>query len=263
MWRRGLVTGIGVVWMIGAVGGFHWYVRAVEQRVAYVTTWQPTRWIASGEVIDSAMVREVRIPERAIVKDGLRRIEQIVGKSTLIPMSADEQFVAWKLSSKRVVPTGDERFVSFPTNEVTNVATILRKGDTVDVYVEFGKAVVIEGQLRGAVKVIEALPVASVRTAEGIEVVTHTDDAWLAFSHTPAVPPSSSPHAATKPAINTFLMTPQVYEAYTLAQLYGQIKLTLSHRTTPPTHVARVTDDFRTWKTHVIHTNTERKEEQS
>jgi hypothetical protein len=248
--------------MIGAVIGFHWYVRTVEQRVAYVTTWQPTRWIASGEVIDGAMVREVRLPGQAVVKDGLRRIEQIVGKSTLIPMSADEQFVAWKLSSKRVVPTGEERFVSFPTNEVTNVATMLRKGDTVDVYVEFGKAVVIGGQLRGAVKVIEALPVASVRTAEGIEVIARTDDVWLPFSHTPAMPPSS-PHAATKPAINTFLMTPQVYEAYTLAQLYGQIKLTLSHRTTPPTNIARVTDDFRTWKTHFIHTNAEIKEEQS
>lgn len=224
MWRRWAMTGIGLVLMGGSLYGFHWYAERTAVSASTVEVWQPVRTLKSGEVVQESMLRKVLVPESAVQGGTVRQAEEAVGKTVVVPIGPEEQLLQWKLSEQQVSAKEGERYISFSTDEVTNVGNLMRRGDRVDVWVEFEAPRWIAGERLGALKVVEGLAVASVRTAEGVELTEET-----AFA-SPFPGGSGDPMREGdkgKPAINTFIMTEETYEAYTLASLEGSIKLAL------------------------------------
>ena len=214
----------------------------------------PTRLIASGERIDASMLRTVRVAKAAIPGDALRHSEQIVGRTAIVPIGPNETIAAWKLADRQLTPRQGERYVSFPTNDVINVGNMLRRGDRVDVWVEFDEPVPLNGRLRGAVKVAERVLVASVRTQEGAEV-TDVRAYDAAFQSAGRQMERVRSGASGKAGINTFIMNEEVYDAFALALLVGKVKLALPETTEAVVKDAavggdgleapRVTEDFK------------------
>jgi Flp pilus assembly protein CpaB len=224
--RRWLVTLLGIVMMGASIYGYGRYADTVETAAATVEAIMPVRLIASGETVDASMLRRLAIPIDALAADALRTESDIVGRVAIVPIGPNEGIAAWKLANRQLTPRAGERYVTFPTNEVTNIGNMLRKGDSVDVWVEFDHPSLVGGVHAGAVKVLEGLKVASVRTAEGTEV---TDVAAYdtAFATTARQQQRVRASASGTPAMNTYIMNEALYEAYTLAQLSGTMKLAL------------------------------------
>jgi len=208
----------------------------------------------------------VRVPRAAIPEDALRDPGSIVGRTALVPIGPNETIAAWKLADRQLTPRPGERYVSFPTDDVTNVGNMLRRGDRVDVWVEFAAPVVLRGRLRGAVKIAENVLVASVRSPDGAEV---TD---VRAYDSPFPSPGRQLErvrsgASGKAGINTFIMNDEVYEAIAIASLAGKIKLALPEPTAAAElagsglagsgarDAPRVTDEFyalREWLTEKL-----------
>jgi Flp pilus assembly protein CpaB len=247
MVRRWIVTIVGLLLMAGSVWGYNAYIGQVKHKVETVQALQPARLIASGETINSSMLRAVTIPKEALQTDAIQEAKRIIGQTTVVPIGPDEQIASWKLADRRMTPRKGERYVSFTTDEVRNVGNMLRKGDRVDVWVEFTNPTRLGTQTIGALKVIENLPVASIRTAEGVEIADGVayDAAFLSTSKQREQVRS---HANGKPSINTFIMNDALYEAYVFANLNGQIKLSLPDLSLPLMSEARVTAAFKTFR---------------
>lgn len=218
--KRLLLTILGLVMMGASIYGYARYAESVRSAGTTVEAIMPVRMIMSGETVEASMLRRVEIPAEALDADALQEEEEIIGKTALMPIGPNEQIAAWKVAERKLTPRAGERYISFPTDEVTNVGNMLRRGDRVDVWVEFDQPTRIGEKWKGAVKVIEGLEVASVRATEGTEV---TDEASVGFQ------PRSEGRsgAAGSPGINTFIMSEEVYEAYALAKLLGTVKLAL------------------------------------
>lgn len=243
--RRWLLTLLGVVMMAASIYGYGRYAAAVDAEAATVEALLPTRLIASGETVDASMLRRVPIPIGAVVPDALSDERDIVGMTAIAPIAPNEQFAAWKLAERQLTPREGERYVTFPTDDVTNVGNMLRRGDRVDVWVEFEQPTLVDGTLAGAVKAIEGLIVASVRTAEGAEIADTPSYAYETAFASPARQQQRVRSAATgDPAMNTFIMEEALYEAYALARLAGRIKLALPDLSLPDETPARVSDAF-------------------
>ncbi|WP_309122380.1 RcpC/CpaB family pilus assembly protein [Paenibacillus sp.] len=244
--RRWLVTGLGVLLMAASVYGFARYAEHAELDARTVEAIMPTRLIASGETVDASMVRRVRIAEAALAADALRDEADIIGRSAVAPIGPNETFASWKLADRQLTPGAGERYVSFPTDDVKNVSNMLRRGDLVDVWVEFDAPATLGGVPRGALKVIEGLRVASVRSTEGAEI---TDAAPYDAPFQSAARQRDRVRASAdgRPGMNTFIMDAEIYEAYALASLVGSIKLALPEPSLQEAEEARVTDDFATY----------------
>lgn len=249
--RRWLVTGLGVLLMAASVYGFGRYAEQAERDARTVEAIMPNRLLASGETVDASMLRRVRIAEAALAPDALRDEGEIVGRSVVAPIGPNETIAAWKLADRQLTPAEGERYVSFPTDDVTNVGNMLRRGDKVDVWVEFDAPVTLGGVPRGALKVIEGLSVASVRSAEGAEVADAA--AYDApFQSTARQRDRVRANANGKPGMNTFIMREAIYEAYALASLVGAIKLALPEPSRAEPGEARVTDEFATYREQLV-----------
>ncbi|MCI3922639.1 RcpC/CpaB family pilus assembly protein [Paenibacillus sp. TRM 82003] len=243
--RRWLLTLLGVVMMAASIYGYGRYAAAVETEAATFETVMPTRLIASGETVDASMLRRVPIPVGAAAADALTDERDIVGRTAVAPIAPNEQIAAWKLADRQLTPREGERFVTFPTDDVTNVGNMLRRGDRVDVWVEFEQPAAIDGALAGAVKAIEGLVVASVRSAEGAEVADAASFAYdAAFASAARQQQRARSAASAKAAMNTYIMDEPLYEAYALARLSGKIKLALPDLSLPDDAPARVSDAF-------------------
>jgi len=228
--RRWWVTLIGLVMMGASIYGYGRYAEYVRVEAEMTEAVMPAKLIVSGETVDHSMLRRVLIPVEAVDDDALRSEAEIVGKTTVVPIGPNEQIAAWKLADRKLTPREGERYVSFPTDDVTNVGNMLRRGDRVDVWVEFEEPKRLGERWAGAVKVIEGLEVASVRTKEGAEV---SGQNGLTRSG-----------AGGPPGINTFIMDDALYEAYALASLIGTVKLALPDLSLPSQGPAGVTAEF-------------------
>ena len=249
--RRWIATGLGLLLMAASVFGFNRYAERVERHAATVEAIMPTRLIASGETVDASLLRRVRIPEEALPADALRDEGSIVGRAAVAPIGPNETFASWKLADRQLTPRPGERYVSFPTTDVTNVGNMLRRGDRVDVWVEFEAPVMLGGAAKGALKVAEGVRVASVRTPEGAEVAdSYGYDA--PFQSAAAQRERVRASANGKPGMNTFIMTEPIYEAYALASLVGTIKLALPEPSLESGGDARLTDEFEAYRNQLI-----------
>ncbi|MES7204610.1 RcpC/CpaB family pilus assembly protein, partial [Cutibacterium acnes] len=166
----------------------------------------------------------------------------------------NEQIASWKVAERKLTPREGERYVSFPADDLTNVGNMLRKGDRVDVWVEFDQPKRLGGTWKGAMKVIEGLEVASVRTAEGAEVMNGGLGAVAVAGPMAGLQQDGAMRgsASGKPSMNTFIMNERLYEAYALAALTGTVKLALPDVSLQAGADARVTADFEAFRNDLV-----------
>jgi Flp pilus assembly protein CpaB len=223
--------------MSASVYGYRVMARQIDRESTMMDTVKPVRLLQSGEIIERGMLRMVPIPKSAHQPDAELAVSELIGRTVIVPIADHEELSVWKLARTDIVPAPDERYVSFKTDAVTNVNNMIRRGDRVDVWVEFDtpKAVKSEAGAAwtvGAVKIIENVKVAGVKTAEGIEVFDNVSlDAVLQSSQTQLQNARSKPNG--KPELNTYIMDDVLQEAYSLGMLGGKIKLTLPNVSGP------------------------------
>ncbi len=209
-------------------------------------TIKPVRLLQSGEVIEASMLRTVRIAQAAHHPQAVTNPQFVLGQTVTVPIDSDEELLPWKLTDTRMTPLSDERYFSFKTDATVNVNNMVRRGDRVDVWVEFESPRAIadpSGVITGvgAVKIIEQLPVAAVKTAEGQEVVDGgTLDPIIPSAKAALQETRSKPNG--KPELNTYIMSDEVYEAYVIGGTGGRIKLALPDLTTRMTGGGKVTE---------------------
>ncbi|MEO3944994.1 RcpC/CpaB family pilus assembly protein [Gorillibacterium sp. CAU 1737] len=247
-------AGVGFFLMAASVIGYLLFMVQLDRSRSTVETWMPIRTLTSGEVVHAALLRRVSIPVEAHRQDALTDLSQLEGKQVLVPIGREEELAAWKLANVKLAPDVGERYYSFKTDAVTNVNNMVRRGDRVDVWLEWKRPAADGNEEQVlALKVIEALPVAGVKSAEGVEVgdkqgldVLLTDNA--------AQLAASRGRAPVKPELNTFIMSDEVYEAYAAAAAHGTLRLALPNLTVNEQEPARVTDQFQAWLNEMAHT---------
>ncbi|MDO3681648.1 hypothetical protein [Paenibacillus ehimensis] len=252
MQKAWIVITLGCVLMAGSIYGYWQFMKHTEIQVRTMTTVKPVRMLQSGEVIEASMLRKAVIPLAAHSSEAVMEPEALIGKTVLVPIADSEELVSWKLTDRSTVPRAGERYFSFKTDAAVNVNNMVRRGDRVDVWVEFETPKFVttgSGALWsvGAVKIIEQLPVTAVKTAEGLEV---TDGATIET----VVQPNqiqwqnarSKPNG--KPELNTYIMNDEVYEAYVLGSIGGKIKLALPDLSAPAAASGTVTGLFQELK---------------
>ncbi|WP_218092770.1 SAF domain-containing protein [Paenibacillus solanacearum] len=248
-WVFGLT---GCLLMAGSVYGFVLFMKRAEWKLNAMETVMPVRMLQSGEVIQTSMLRKVVIATAAHHTEGLTDPKEVVGKTVVAPIASNEEIAAWKLSDGPSVPLKGERYFSFKTDAVANVNNMVRRGDRVDVWVEFAAPKPLQttdGTLWsvGAVKIIEGLTVSAVKTAEGAEVSdTGALEAVVQSNRTQLHNARSKPLG--KPELNTYIMNDEIYDAYVLGTIGGTIKLALPDLTAAHDAGARVTGLFRELK---------------
>ncbi|WP_159885212.1 CpaB family protein [Paenibacillus puerhi] len=226
-----MVGALGALLMTGSVAGYWYFMKHTEISLHTIETVKPVRLLHSGEAIDATMLRVVRIAQAAHDPRASTDPQRLIGRRVVIPISSEEELSDWKLADIRVTPLPAERYFSFKTDTVMNVNNMVRRGDRVDVWVEFDKPLMVDtGSLQptgiGAIKIIERLPVTSVKTAEGAEVVdTGTMEAIVLSDKTSLQEARARPSG--KPETNTYIMSDEVYEAFVLGKIAGNIKLAL------------------------------------
>ncbi|SDE40876.1 hypothetical protein SAMN02799630_05371 [Paenibacillus sp. UNCCL117] len=246
-----IVGAIGTLLMTGSVAGYWYFMKHMEVSLHTMETVKPVRLLHSGEAIDASMLRIVRIAQAAHDPRAVTDPRRLIGRRVAVPISSEEELSDWKLADIRVTPLPAERYFSFKTDAVMNVNNMVRRGDRVDVWVEFDQPKLIDtGSPQppgiGAVKIIEQLPVTSVKTAEGAEVVdTGTMEAIVAPDKIALQEARSRPNG--KPETNTYIMSDEVYEAFVLGKLAGSVKLALPDLTSSEGKdgAGKVTELFR------------------
>ncbi|MCP1307937.1 SAF domain-containing protein [Paenibacillus tyrfis] len=252
MQKAWIVITLGCVLMAGSIYGYWQFMKHTEIQVRTMTTVKPVRMLQSGEVVEASMLRKAVIPLAAHSSEAVTDLDALIGKTVLVPIADSEELVSWKLTDRSTVPRAGERYFSFKTDAAVNVNNMVRRGDRVDVWVEFETPKFVttgSGALWsvGAVKIIEQLPVTAVKTAEGLEV---TDGATIET----VVQPNqiqlqnarSKPNG--KPELNTYMMNDEVYEAYVLGSIGGKIKLALPDLSAPTVASGTVTGLFQELK---------------
>lgn len=231
---------------ISVIGNLY-FSKLTEVKFTSTLTVKPTRLLKTGEIIEPSMLRQVSIPEAAHVKEAVVDAKDLLGKEVLVPVGGDEEIASWKVGKPGYVPKEGERYYSFKTDVTANVNNMVRRGDSVDVWVEFENPKLIKTpnglETIGAVKIIEGLRVTSIKTVEGVEVgdgnvlesLVQSDSDQLA---------NNRMKSTGRPETNTYIMNDDTYSAYALGSIGGKIKLALpnlNQRDLPP---AKVTDSF-------------------
>jgi Flp pilus assembly protein CpaB len=244
---RGWIIGIaGAALMAVSVVGYLAFMRDFDSSQETLDTLMPVRTLLSGERIEATLLRRVTVPVAAHRTDAVDKPEELIGKIVVVPIGREEEIALWKLSADRLVPQPGEHYYSFKTDTAANVNNMVRRGDRVDVWVERKESGSAAGERVNALKVIEGLPVAGVKTAEGLEVMDKQGlDAMLASDAAQLA--EARGKAPGKPELNTFIMTDEVYQAYAAAAALGTIRLALPNLTQADDVSARVTDEFRHW----------------
>lgn len=224
--RKWSVRLLGILIILVSILGYWYYTDQRNLQVSTITTLVPSRTLQAGEILEASMINQVVIPAAQHRVNAIRERGQLEGKIVTVALAPDEEFVPWKISDVRLAPTAEERYFSFKTDTLANVGNMVRKADRVDVWIEFEKPRSVHfsnGQtvMIGAMKIIDSLPVVSVKTAEGVEV---SDDNSLVNM---IVPANARSRATGKPESNTYLMAEDVYQAYVMGSTVGKIKLAL------------------------------------
>jgi Flp pilus assembly protein CpaB len=247
--RKVMVGLLGVVLMAVSVYGYIRFMQYLDHDRNTLLTLKPVRTLLSGEVIEAGMLRRVEIPGTAHREDAIVDVAMLSGRVVVVPIGKDEEVTGWKLSPGRVVPLLDERYYSFKTDAVANVNNMVRKGDRVDVWMEWknpdpNREVAMNTV---AIKVIAGLPVSAVKSAEGIEVEDRiTLDAAISTDAAMLSQARSKPGGL--PALNTYIMADEVYQAYAAAAAAGTIRLALPNLTQEAPDHAYVTAEFSEWQ---------------
>lgn len=239
---------IALIFIVGSTYGYVLFMNAKKQEIPMVMTYMPSRYLEAGIVITEDDITKVSINEYANRSDALHEKSEIIGKRVIVPIGTTEQFIRWKLSDVIELPVEDSQYYSFETDVYRNIGNLLRKGDRVDVWVEFEtpKLVYINEVLWsvGAIKLIDDMYVASVKNAEGIEVASADIASTSIFVSDEQLIANLRAAATSTPSLNTYIMTEEMYNAYVIGSRNGTIKLSLANITEYQERAESVTELF-------------------
>jgi hypothetical protein len=256
IWRKVSAYGIGLLFICLSLYLYIQFTNHYKDTVMTMRTLKPLHPLQIGEVITDDNVQSVIIPTAAHVASAVTDLEAIRGKKVKVPMSNGEEFVAWKLEEAAITPVKGQRYYSFKTDALQNVANTVRRGDHVDVWVEFEmprQFVDDQGKKHwvGSLKLLENLLVADVKGADGEEIVDAPEGNHAFQSVRVGVLQAHEPDLNLirakpngKPEVNTYIMNEAEYNAYVIGALSGKIKLSLANVLAIEDKESRVTDLF-------------------
>jgi|GEM_PF-2212091 len=237
--RKLLVYFIGVLFIAASIYLYVKVINSYKESVTTTVTLQATRLIQAGEMIQVGMFQKITVPVTQHRDDSIVNEQELLGKMTLIPIGMDEEFAKWKVGEDVSAPQPGQFLSSFKTDSLANVNNMVRRGDRVDVWVDFDTPRQFTDaagarMLVGSVKIITGLKVVNVKTAEGAEVEESGGGAEVLDairSGALQVNQDNIGRVRSKPsgvaAANTYIMDDEVSNAYALGALGGKIRLTL------------------------------------
>ncbi|OME78645.1 hypothetical protein BK120_23180 [Paenibacillus sp. FSL A5-0031] len=247
----------GILLIAGAVFGFAKYMKGYELDVTMMKTIKPAGMIQAGELITANMLREVSIPTVQHMDNAIVDVDKIIGKRAVTPIGEMEEFLSWKISEDSLYPAKDETYIGFKVDFVGAVNNMIRRGDKVDVYVEYNTPKLLDsagneidltirdaGYISGDTvmpeiakkvyneKLILGLTVAYVKDQDGKEIIDNTPTTTL------GIPLNGSQKdevnmeryrqgALAQPAFITFIISEEDYAKLAEGQKKGLIKLGL------------------------------------
>jgi hypothetical protein len=256
IWRKALAYGIGLLFICLSLYLYIQFTNHYKDTVMTMRTLKPLHPLQVGEVITDDNVQSVVIPTAAHDASAVTDMEAIRGKKVKVPMSNGEEFMAWKLEETAITPVKGQQYYSFKTDALQNVANTVRRGDHVDVWVEFDtprQFVDDQGKKHwvGSLKLLENLLVADVKGVEGEEIVDASEGGRAFQSVRVGVLQAREPDLNLmrakpngKPEVNTYIMNETEYNAYVIGALSGKIKLSLANLLAVEDKESRVTDLF-------------------
>jgi hypothetical protein len=258
--RKWITVVIGLLLVGGSAFGFAEYMKTYQLDVTMMDTVKPVKMIQSGELITKDMIRKVSIPTVQHMENGMIDANQIIGKRAIVPIGESEEFLSWKISVDSLYAKGNEQYIGFKADFVGAVNNMVRRGDKVDVWVEYTspKLFNASGQeidntqqslqtpvnpntpLDTTVKktysklLINGLTVAYVKDQDGKEIT----DAGTPSGPTFSLPSTTTDrdnanaehyrqNASGQPSYITFIMSPEQYALFAEGTKEGTIKLGL------------------------------------
>jgi hypothetical protein len=239
-WRKWIAYGLGLMMIVFSIYFYFKFTKHYQEAVTTMRTLKPLRPLQVGEVISNDNVQAVMIPITAHDSNAITDLEAIRGLRVKVPLSTGEEFSAWKITDVLIAPDEGQRYYSFKTDALQNVSNMVRRGDHVDVWVEFDsprRFIDRDGakQWIGSVKLLENLLVSDVKSAEGVEIADVNDNGAFSSLRVAMAPDEkpdmnrvrASPNA--KPEVNTYIMSEEEYNVYVIGSLSGRIKLSLAN----------------------------------
>jgi hypothetical protein len=244
---------IGVLLISGSAVGFAKYMKSYELDVTMMDTVKPVRMIQAGELITEDMILKVSIPTVQHMENGMVDAREIIGKRAIVPIGESEEFLSWKISEDSLFAKGDDQYIGFKIDFVGAVNNMVRRGDKVDVWVEFTSPKIlnfagqeidqvldpnssVETTLKKSYskQLIKGLTVAYVKDQDGKEI-TDTgvpNGPSLSLPGTPTDRDEENAeryrqNASGQPSFITFIMSPEQYALFAEGTKEGTIKLGL------------------------------------
>jgi hypothetical protein len=258
--RKWFAYVIGLLMISFSLYFYYQFTNHYQTAVTTMRTLKPLRPLQAGDIISNENVQSVIIPITAHDSNAITDIEAIRGKKLKVPLSTGEEFTPWKLTDAIIAPNPDQRYYAFKTDVLQNVSNMIRRGDHVDVWVEFEtpKRYVDEKggkQWIGSVKLLENLLVADVKSAEGAEIVDGYESVGAFSSLGVGILHNQEPDLNqirakpnAKPEVNTYIMNQAEYNVYVIGALSGKIKLSLANILVENMDDSRIAEQYYQFK---------------
>lgn len=247
---------IGLVLVAACCIGFVQYMKSYQLDVTMMETVKPVEMIQAGELITADMLIVVSIPTVQHMENAITDGNQIVGKRAIVPIGETEEFLSWKIGEDTLYPKDGETYIGFKVDFVGAVNNMIRRGDKVDVWVEYtepklldaagqvidstGQAITTEpnSPIPKVVKkiynerLIPGLTVAYVKDQDGKEIVDVPTQNSLGLPLSPGQRDEENmeryrQNASAQPAYITFIINEEQYARFTEGEKQGVIKLGL------------------------------------
>lgn len=255
--RKWIMLMIGFLMIGGSTYGFARYMKSYELDITMMDTIKPVKMIQAGELITQNMIQTVSIPTVQHMHNAILDPKKVIGKRAIVPIGEMEEILSWKIGEDTLYPTGDEEYIGFKIDFVGAVNNMVRRGDKVDVWVEYNQPKVYDvngveldqaeqarrktsnpNALQVLNKVynnllIKKLTVAYVKDQDGREI---TDSDYSNGPQILSVLPAQRDeqnaeryrqNASGQPSYITFIMTPEQYGKFAEGAKEGTIRLGL------------------------------------
>ena len=123
----------------------------------------PTSFVPAGTLITEEIL-DWRPIEKGAFREGMAtKLEDVIAMENIVPLGRDEPILLWKLDKFHLLPSSGQATFQLPKEYVLSIASGIRAGDEVDLYVSEPGG--------GSAKLFpHGVRVASVKSASGIEV---------------------------------------------------------------------------------------------
>ncbi|GIP41151.1 hypothetical protein J31TS4_44310 [Paenibacillus sp. J31TS4] len=122
----------------------------------------PKQFIRAGVLLTEEMLEWKPVFDGSVLPGTAQRMEDVIGRETVVPLGSQEPVLAWKLDKFHLLPGQNQATFQVPKEYILSVSNGIRAGDSVKVYLS-GK----DGSRR---LFDHDVIVASVKSAANVEV---------------------------------------------------------------------------------------------